>query len=288
MIAKLGWSSFWVFEPSFAQRADALAAQYTNARPFPHIVLDNFLPPEMADFCSREFPARQALHTQYAGWQENLKFEYKPELLCPALRGVFYAFNSAPFIRFLEHLTGIKGLLPDPYFAGAGFHEVANGGHLNIHADFNHHTDLDLERRINVLIYLNHDWHEEYGGCLELWNQAMTQCEQRVLPSFNRCVVFNTSSTSFHGNPEPVNHPAGISRRSIALYYYTATWDGSQPEHSTLFKARANSHDGNDFSERLGAITNELLPPIASRVLQKVMRRLRRRRAVSEPILADG
>ena len=139
--------------------------------------------------------------------QENLKFEFKPERLSPPLRSLFYSFNSIPFVGFIENLTGIKGLIPDPYFAGAGFHQVNQGGHLDIHTDFNFHSAMGLERRINVLIYLNKDWREEYGGCFEIWDQKMSRCCRRIVPAFNTCVIFNTSSISFHGNPVPVNHP---------------------------------------------------------------------------------
>lgn len=119
--------------------------------------------------------------------QERLKSSFNPDYLESPLRSLFYSFNSKPFIRFLENLTGIKGLIPEPYFMGAGFHEIKNGGHLSVHADFNHHKPMDLERRINVLIYLDKDWKEEYGGQLELWDDDMKSCQQSVVSLFNRC-----------------------------------------------------------------------------------------------------
>ncbi|HTT74508.1 MAG TPA: 2OG-Fe(II) oxygenase, partial [Candidatus Binataceae bacterium] len=239
----------------------------------------DFLDEELASLCVREFPQRPSSIREYARKQENKKLEFKPETLSPSLRVLFYSFNSAPFLQFLENLTGIKGLIPDPYFGGGGLHEVANGGHLSIHADFNHHTQLDLERRINVLIYLNRDWKEEYGGCFEIWDRSMSKCALRVIPLFNRCVIFNTSSTSFHGNPEPVNHPDSASRRSIALYYYTATWDKTRREHSTQFKVRPDSHDQFDYGVRLDEIAAELTPPIAMRAFRKLINGVRRRLA---------
>jgi hypothetical protein len=278
MILKTGPAPFWLFEPSFGETGQEFHAQYAAGRPFPHIMLDDFLAEALADLCLREFPVRSASQAEYARHQENRKFEFSPERLSPSLRTLFYSFNSAPFIGFLENLTGIKGLIPDPYFSGAGFHEVANGGHLNIHADFNHHSRLGLERRINVLIYLNRDWKEEYGGCFEIWDRTMTQRSSRVVPLFNRCVIFNTSSTSFHGNPEPVNHPMGTSRRAIALYYYTSTWDKSRREHSTRFKTRPDSIDRFDLSVRLQEIANEFTPPIAARALRRFLSGVKRRR----------
>ena len=136
------------------------------------------------------------------------------------VRRLFYSFNSKPFIRVLENITNINGLIPDPYFLGAGFHEIGQGGHLSVHVDFNHHKVMNLERRINVLIYLNKDWDKTCGGQLELWNKDVSKSVKSVVPAFNRCVIFNTTDWSYHGNPEPVKHPAGVTRKSIALYYY--------------------------------------------------------------------
>jgi 2OG-Fe(II) oxygenase superfamily len=278
MILKTGPAPFWFFDPDFGTSGGEFHSQYAAGKPFPHLVLDDFLPEALADLCVREFPERPVSDAKYERHQENKKLEFKPEVLSPSLRALFYSFNSMAFIGFLENVTGIKGLIPDPYFIGAGFHEVANGGHLNIHADFNHHALLDLERRINVLIYLNRDWREEYGGCFEIWDRSMTQRCVRVVPLFNRCVIFNTSSTSFHGNPEPVNHPLGLSRRAIALYYYTSTWDSSRKEHSTQFKVRPNSVDRFDFGVRLQEIANEFTPPIAARAFRKLLGGVKRRR----------
>ena len=283
MIVKTGGAPFWLFDPSLAETGGDYTARYNAAHPFPHIVLDDFLPADLADLCLQEFPQRRAVHAQYGRSQENRKFEFKPEVLSPTLRTLFYSFNSAPFIGFIQNVTGISGLIPDPLYAGAGMHEVANGGHLNIHADFNHHLKLNLERRVNVLIYLNPDWQESYGGCLEIWDRGMTQCGLRVVPTFNRCVIFNTSSTSFHGNPEPVNHPQGMSRRAIALYYYTATWDGTRRNHSTQFKVRPASSDHYDFKMRFEEIATELTPPLARRAARKLWRRLK-----GAPIAPNG
>jgi Rps23 Pro-64 3,4-dihydroxylase Tpa1-like proline 4-hydroxylase len=292
MIVEAGPAPFWFCAPDSAGRGSEFRSRYASAQPFPHIVLDEFLPEELADLCVANFPELQASPTYYARSQENLKFEFKPESLLPPLRSLFYSFNSAPFIRFLENLTGITGLIPDPYFSGGGLHEVANGGHLSIHADFNHHALLNLERRINVLIYLNRDWKQEYGGCFEIWNREMTQRCLRVLPLFNRCVVFNTSSASFHGNPDPVAHPRGISRRSIALYYYTATWDGSRRSHSTQFKVRPNSIDHFDFRVWIDELLNDVTPPILMRTATRWSNRLRRmivsRRNSSAEIVSTG
>ena len=179
--------------------------------------------------------------------QERLKTSYNPDYLKPQLRSLFYSLGSRPFLKFLENLTGIDGLMADPYFVGGGFHQIGQGGHLSVHADFNHHKKLNLERRVYILIYLNKNWIEEYGGQLELWDQGMEKCIVSTTPQFNRCVIFNTTSKSMHGNPQPINHPENIPRRSIALYYYTATWHKTRKQHTTQFRKRPNSKDETDW-----------------------------------------
>ena len=212
-------------------------AAYAGAHPFPLIVFDDFVDTRLLDACLTHFPKGPGPDTfHFDNDQEKAKWGYSPERLHPDVRTIFYSFNGRPFITFLEALTGIDGLIPDPYFGGGGFHELKTGGYLDVHADFNYHPILKTERRLNVLIYLNKDWSESYGGRFEVWDEKKTECVARIAPTYNRCVIFNTSKTSFHGNPEPVAHPQGHSRKSIALYYYTAHWDKAAPIHPTLFE----------------------------------------------------
>jgi hypothetical protein len=246
-----------------------LRKTYLTGQPFPHIAIDNFLPEAVLDRCLGEFPTgAAAVVDAFDRTQERSKRGFNPDLLQPFSRHLFYAFNSRPFIRILENISGIQGLIPDPYFEGGGYHEIQQGGHLSVHADFNYHAPLNVERRINVLIYLNKDWKEEYGGQLELWDIDMKSRVESIVPLFNRCVIFNTASTSNHGNPEPVNHPDGRPRRSIALYYYTATWDGTRRKHTTQFRVRPGStHDATDFKGKRLDLVADVIPPVLYRRL---------------------
>ena len=243
-----------------------LSDTYRNGKPFPHIVIDDFLPPEILDVCLSEFPSKLKDVDEYFDRdQERYKAQFNPDALTESVRGLFYSFNSKPFIRVLENITGIKGLIPDPYFLGAGFHEIGQGGHLSIHVDFNHHKVMNLERRINVLIYLNKDWEDSYGGQLELWNRDMSECVESVLPLFNRCAIFSTIADSYHGNPQPINHPDGVTRKSIALYYYTSTWSDAKRDKTTQFKVRPGTGDKVHVGVRNRELIADLLPPIVLR-----------------------
>lgn len=256
------------------ERGLELADSYRSVSPFPHVVIDDFLPPEMLDMVLAHFPASEQAAETYDRSQERRKAGHNPDELAPELRNLFYAFNSRPFIKIVENISGIKGLIGDPYFIGGGLHEIAQGGHLSIHADFNHHPPLNLERRINVLIYLNRGWKDEWGGQLELWENDMSKCVMSCTPEFNRCVIFNTTSNSYHGNPHPIAHPDGIPRRSIALYYYTATWDGSKRNHNTQFRARRATADKPDYRIRATELASDLLPPLLFRWARKLKTRI--------------
>jgi Rps23 Pro-64 3,4-dihydroxylase Tpa1-like proline 4-hydroxylase len=151
---------------------------------------------------------------------------------------------SPQLLLALEKLTGIWGLIPDPYLFGGGLHATAPGGKLAIHADFNKHFRFKLDRRLNLLVFLNEGWSEENGGWLELWDEQMQSCAQRVLPVFNRTVIFSTTRTSYHGQPEPIVGPPDLLRRSIALYFYSngRADEGAPPDasgqHTTLWQER--------------------------------------------------
>jgi 2OG-Fe(II) oxygenase superfamily len=197
---------------------------------------------------------------------------------CDAFAREFFHFmNSRPMLQFLEALTGIEALLPDPYFAGGGFHETTRGGKLGIHADFRINDQLHLQRRLNLLIYLNETWQDEWKGQLELWNKPMTECRVRVSPLWNRCVVFSTDADTWHGHPDELQTPEGVTRRSIALYYYTASRNvyNEVPSLSTLYQARPQESAATR-REVLAFKSNEYLrdwlPPIAMRGLHKLKR----------------
>lgn len=230
-------------------RVEADAAAYAGAAPFPHIVLDGLLQAGALQRAMDEFPPPQAI----ANWRradaldaqgrvaQKLKLGYSNELdFGPTLRALVHELHSAPFLRYLERLTGIAHLIPDAHMTGGGLHQYLPGAVLRMHADFNKLPQFDLDRRLNLLVYLNPQWDEAWGGALELWDRQMHGCVQRIAPLANRCVVFSTTHDSFHGMPDPLACPDGITRRSLALYYYSngRPEDERRGEHSTLWQAR--------------------------------------------------
>ena len=251
------------------------ANRYQSAEPYNHICIDNFLPMDVIEGVRKDLREMPEADRAFDAAEEKFKSQYMPDRLPDFTRHLFQSFNSRHFIMFLEKMTGISGLIPDPYFNGAGIHKTLNGGYLNIHADFNVHRHMGVERRLNVLIYLNPPWQEEWGGSFEIWDKPMENKVASFAPTENRMVCFSTASDTWHGNPEPVNHPDGLPRQSIALYYYTATWDESRAHHPTLFKPRPGSSDHRiTTGQKFGVYAKEFLPPILYRNSLRVKRRL--------------
>lgn len=265
---------------SLPELAQDYHQQYVNANPFPSISFDNFFNPEMLSEVLEEFPDLSKKDSIQFNDTKQIKLAGKGEgNFGPKTKAFMHFLNSEPFINFLQTLTGIKEvLIGDPYFFGGGQHEIKKGGLLKVHADFNKHPHLHLDRRINVLVYLNKDWKEEYGGYFELWDKNMEKCESRILPIFNRLAIFSTTDFSYHGHPDALNCPEDMSRKSLALYYYSNGRPSSEinpnlEKHNTLFKERKNNlTDSVAFKptskERVKILVKDLIPPIIGKMIK--------------------
>jgi hypothetical protein len=243
-------------------------AEYAAAKPYPHVVFDNFFDPALLELILEEFPAPGAIRWQKFDNPQEIKLASAAEAsFGSATRLLLYHLNSATFLQFLSVVTGIDNLIPDPSFEGGGLHQILPGGKLGVHTDFNKHRDFDLDRRLNLLLYLNKDWKEEYGGHLQLWDKEMSHCETKVLPLFNRIMIFGTNDFTYHGHPDPLQSPAGMTRKSLALYYFSNGRPAEEisGEHSTIFRARTDDEFRPTFNQRLRTVVKDLLPPIITR-----------------------
>ena len=224
------------------QTASMNESNYFNAIPFPSISFDDFFNPDILEKVLSEFPdmSKRKDVVKFNMPAEQLKFAGKGEnTFGEETKKFMHYLNSEPFLNFIAKLSGIKEtLLGDPYYAGGGHHEIKKSGYLKIHSDFNFHPSTKLDRRLNVLIFLNKNWKEEYGGHFELWDLKMEKCEKKVLPKFNTMAMFTTTDTSWHGHPDPLNCPEGMSRKSLALYYYSNGRPDKFPSQTTVFQER--------------------------------------------------
>lgn len=247
--------------------------QYREAAPFPHIVFRDFFDRNLIEKVWSEFPDLAQDETLKKFSKNSRKYGSKGETLFGDCTKLLWHFvNSHSFLEFLQELTSVeRTLIPDPYIIGGGLHEIKNGGFLDVHADFNKHHKTGLDRRLNLLIYLNKDWPEENGGQLELWDKEMKQCKVSIAPTFNTVVVFSTTSDSYHGHPEPVTCNTGESRKSVALYYYTNgrpedEIDPDQVSHSTLYQQKKGSIKNLSAKKIIKSIT----PPVIFDFVKKV------------------
>jgi Rps23 Pro-64 3,4-dihydroxylase Tpa1-like proline 4-hydroxylase len=213
------------------------------SQPFPHFCIDNFLSEDFANEIYQSFPTYQEalkLGHEFAAVNERRKIQITDSSKFPKpILDLHKILASPEFIFKVEQMTGIPNLLADPDLIGGGIHETNSGGHLDVHVDFNYIPEKDWHRRVNILIYFNKDWKEEYGGYLDIWDKEVEKCYGSFAPIFNRAAGFATSEYSWHG-VTPVTCPPEMMRRSCAVYYYTKEapvgWDGTK--HSTIFKAR--------------------------------------------------
>lgn len=217
-----------------------LQGGYSSAQPFPHVHLSDFFDAHVVERVTDEFAESvSGPWVQYKHYNEN-KLGMTSRSALPRLIGsVIDELNSAAFVAWLSDLTGIRDLVADPSLEGGGMHQCGAGGFLNIHADFtSHHHRQDWRRRVNVIVYLNKQWRPDWGGAIELWDRDMQRAVVRVPPLLNDAVIFNTDACSYHGFPDPITCPPGVTRKSLALYYYTVDQDASVMRRSTNYQPR--------------------------------------------------
>lgn len=221
------------------KHAAAIAEQYGTAEPCQHVYIEDFINPGEALRASQEFPPPDTeAWIHYKHHNENKLGLTKRDLFPASLGRIADELNSPRFIAWLSAITGIPELMADPMFEGGGLHQSGRGGFLNVHTDFSmHHYHEGWRRRINLLLYLNPDWRVEWGGSIELWDTSMKRCVRSYPPVLNSALIFTTDERSLHGFPEPLTCPEGVSRKSLAFYYYTCNGENTRPV-STNYKPR--------------------------------------------------
>jgi len=260
-----------MFGPWASRDVPALAARFQGASPFPHVVIDDFFAPDLAARLLDDFPApKEELWHVYDNPLEQKLACGTTARMPPSLRDTVFALCGPAVVETMRQLSGLgvdAGLQADRYCHGGGIHCHPSGGKLDVHLDYSLHPVSGMERRLNLIVFLNPEWEESYGGALQLYEAVPTDgaagggggaapdgaapdawrpgaCTARVLPAFNRAVLFDTTSPSFHGLPEPIQCPAETARRSIALYYLTPPRAAASARSKALFVAAPGAaHD---------------------------------------------
>jgi hypothetical protein len=222
-----------------------LRARFEQAQPFRHLVLDDFLVPGFAAELLAQFPSFERGSAIAEDGSASLKSTVERiRDLGSAYSRLDDLVKTRGFLDYIGAITGIPGLLYDPWYFGGGTHENRHGQDLDAHVDFNRHPVERWHRRLNLIVYLNHRWQDEWGGSLELHSDPRSAHDQVlvVTPLFNRAVIFETTEWSWHAFP-PIRLPESeqpLSRKSIALYFYSEDRPAAElaDTHSTIYVDR--------------------------------------------------
>ncbi len=189
--------------------------------PFPFMSTNNILPQDLIKEAESEFVNFNKLENAGGYRYGNLKRKFSEyEKLPPKIKKIVDFFYSKNFIKVLEKKFSLNDIEPDWKLHGGGMHQSPRGGFLKVHSDFIYRRHSNTRRVLNLLLYLNTDWKNEWGGFLELWNKQMTNVCKSISPISNNIVIFRTDKNSNHGFPDPLLCPENTTRKSIALYYY--------------------------------------------------------------------
>jgi Rps23 Pro-64 3,4-dihydroxylase Tpa1-like proline 4-hydroxylase len=267
-----------IIDPLVLTRAQEISREYQLAKPFRHAVIDSFLLQDLCNDLLNEFPAFDSANAiGEIGVVQGKAVREQVYCISDAFRRLDNGLRGQDFLDFICEITGIPNLLFDPDYLGGGTHENLHGQNLAAHIDFNFHPRTRWHRRLNLIVYLNPEWDETWGGSLELhsnpWDPASDQISS-VLPLLNRAIIFETNEKSWHGFPEiclPQDR-SGLSRKSFALYLYTATRpeDEVALDHSTIYIP-----DGVPRSWGPGQVLTEADMADLDKRFLKVRRRLR-------------
>lgn len=238
-----GYSSLHIFNKQWFEPSavESLRRSFSQAQPYRHIVIDDFLQHDFALQLYENFPPTRVLRKHYDGINERKAEGANFEDFHPNFGLLRQALMSEAFYDWVSAVTGIAQVFITDDHLGVGLHEGDNGSFLDVHIDFNIHPEKDVHRRLNLLIYMNRHWQPSYGGDLELWNASVTECLKKISPAFNRAVIFETSEISYHGYSR-IQVPEGESRKSVYAYFYTHERADAVPYHDTIFKARPNDN----------------------------------------------
>jgi Rps23 Pro-64 3,4-dihydroxylase Tpa1-like proline 4-hydroxylase len=207
---------------------------YVNGQPCKHVVMDNFLRPEVAEQLYQNFPKLDTLNVKRKSLNEKKSEDYHFERFHPIFQEVKDTIISDDFChQIMGKIAGLEDLFVTTDNTGAGVHQGGDGSYVDIHIDFNMSTKFNAWRRLNLLVYLNKNWKDEYGGALELWDKDMKSCEKMVYPYFNRAVLFYTDENAPHGYRK-MSLPEGETRKSFYAYYYTQVEEGMTFRDSTF------------------------------------------------------
>lgn len=211
------------------------AIDYSHGVPVPWLAFDDFLPADLFKKVQKEINSiPEHIWTKFTRNGSMMK-ECTNLKFVPIIRELALNFNSHEFINWLEDMTGINRIIPDPHFIGAGLMRCYQGDSLKLHTDFNWNEQLHLNRCLSMILYLSPEWDESWQGSLEFWNFDKTECLHRVVPKPNRLLLWNYDERTVHGHPVPLTCPENASRDGLRIFYFNSNATPVSPPHRSLY-----------------------------------------------------
>jgi len=220
-------------------RKDELRQKWFNGKPFHYLFVDEFLPRELAEDLLACYPSTDQNDWTKTTYVHQSNKHHVQSGFPEPIKDYFDLTATPRFLKIISEITGVDDLIADPKLFGGGLHQILPGGFLDVHIDYNFHPETKLCRRLNLLVYLNKQWKREYEGYVELWDMENKKQLENIAPVFNRAVMFETNEISYHGHPVPLKCPPNMTRKSLAVYYYSNERDDqyrSEEEHNTIYK----------------------------------------------------
>ena len=210
---------------------------FVGTPPYPMITLDNFLPLETVKALETECNSIPEQHWTKFTRRGSHMLECNNLEVAPVAFDFVNQMNSQLGMKWLTNVTGITDLIPDPYLVGGGYSRSFTGDSLKIHTDFNWNDKIKMHRMLSVIVYLNSDWKEEYGGSLQFKDFDNNKVVQSVPPLYNRAILWRYHKKGFHGYPDPIQCPVGMSRNTFRLFYYVSNsdYDPKDRPHRSLY-----------------------------------------------------
>lgn len=216
---------------------DTLRDTFLNEQPIPLIVLDNFLPIETAANLESELDSISNTEWKRFTRRDSYMEEYNQLFKLPVASNLVNQIHSSNVIKLLENLTDIPGIIPDPHLIGAGYSRSYRNNSLKVHTDFNWNESIRAHRALSLIVYLNSQWEDSWGGNLDFYDKSNQVVVKSISPLFNRAIIWKYNHLGFHGYPQPLQCPDNTYRKTIRLFFYVTNSEYNliDPPHRSLY-----------------------------------------------------